>query len=447
MTEMPADEFFDDNVVEIERAAPTADDPLRGLTHLGAVAIIGRARLHALAASRVTYAWQDYAVAGTIVLLASGPSEGKTTLLFLILVARASLGRGDRPANAWLLEREVHRAPQGRYLVLIEGEHSESSAARKLLGSAAMLEIDEGALDRIIMIARKAVRLGSPEWRDVVRLIAAGLVSDLAIDTVARVAPGEADDERSQVAIFDEVTRAIEMAPAGQERPTVWACAHTRKNGGGDTLADVSGSTQRTGQADSVLLLRGCKVDGRTVATRVVAAKLREEPDEYPAPVTYSIERDEVGHRHIRVLGDEGEGGANDGRPLEDRILDELRAEPRTKTALRERLRRSSDDIEAALSTLFAARRIRTVDTVVGGRSRRAFSLVERWSPSTGLSTDPTSTGRTTGPTGPRPKSTGPAASGDAPDHRTPPRRGPGVRCSDASDTAVEVDEDGEDAG
>ena len=121
-----------------------------------------------------------------------------------------------------LLGRQVEPAPVGAWVVLIEGEHSESSAARKLLRSVRLLRLDERALDRVILIARKAVRLGSPEWADVVRLIAAGLVSDIALDTVARVAPSDSDSEREQTAIFDLVAQAIDAAPSEATRPTAW---------------------------------------------------------------------------------------------------------------------------------------------------------------------------------------------------------------------------------
>ncbi len=349
---------------------PTAEEPLRGLDALAAVATIGSARLHELAGKAVTYVWDDIAVSGTIVLLASGPSEGKTTLLFQILAARANRG-----IAVWLLERRVQAAPPGTFIVLIEGEHSESSAARKLIASCALLDIKDAALDRIILIARKAVRIGSPEWADIVRLVATGLVSDIAIDTVARVAPSDANDEREQVAVFDVVAQAIDAAPTPEDRPTVWAAAHTRKNGRTGDLADVSGSAQRTGQADTVLMLAGEKVGGRTVSTTVVFSKLREEPSEYPTPVTYAIVSDDSGRKRLRIVDGTQAAGGDDGRPLEDRILDLLGQGPRGKTSLAEKLHRSRKDVDDALSTLFTTRRIETTEINVRGKPMRAFKL------------------------------------------------------------------------
>ena len=79
-----------------EMTGPTADEPLRGLKHLASVATVGRDRILALAAEQVVYAWQDIAVAGTITMIAGRPGEGKTTLLFLLVAARANVGEPRR---------------------------------------------------------------------------------------------------------------------------------------------------------------------------------------------------------------------------------------------------------------------------------------------------------------------------------------------------------------
>jgi hypothetical protein len=345
------------------RPGPTSTEPLRGLERLARVAVVGRKRLAELAAQPARFTWDQIAVAATIVLLASGPSEGKTTLLFLILAARANLGK---PVS--VLGRRVEPAPSGTWSVIVEGEHSESSAARKLLRSTKLLGIDDGALDRVILVARKAVRLGSPEWEEVVGLVAAGLVSDIAIDTVARVAPSDADSEREQTAVFDQVAQAIDAAPSDETKPMVWACAHTRKNGRTGDVSDVAGSAQRTGQADSVLMLAGEKVDGRTVATKVTFAKLREEPDEYPLPVKFAIAGDE-----IRISG--AREAAADARPLEARILEQLQTGPKTKNALAVALARNSSDIEQAITALFGAKAIASTTQTIKGREFKAFEL------------------------------------------------------------------------
>ncbi len=351
---------FRTNGVKAIREQPTADEPLRGLPALAKVAIVGRECITELAARPVVYIWQDIAIVGIVVVLAGGPGSGKTTLLFLVVAARLNRGAPVR-----VLGREVTPAPDGRFVVIIEAEHSDSSAARKLTKSLRLLGVDQEALDRAILVARRSVRIGSPEWQDVERLIGAGLVSDVVLDTLARVAPADANNEQEQVAIFDRIARAIELAPTRDTRPTAWVAAHTRKGEAID-LDDVSGSAQRTGQADTVVLVTAEKRDGRVVSSKATFAKLREDPDEWPMPVEYSVTT-----TRIVELGT----AAEDGRPLEERILERLALGAQTKNALKSALGRNPADLEAALSALFTARRIRTTDIQVRGRPFKAFEL------------------------------------------------------------------------
>ena len=344
-------------------AGPAAGDPFRGLEHLPRVALLGRKRILDLAKTKVEYLWHDIAVAGTVVLIAGPPAEGKTTLLFLILAARLS-SRG--PIK--LLERMILPMRQGQFIILIEGEHSESSTSRKLVKSLAIMGVDDTGLERIIIVARKAVLVGSPEWLECELMIAAGLVSDVAIDTLARVAPADANDESQQVAVFNSLAKAIEMAPEGLDRPTVWAIAHTRKNGTDGGLGDVSGSVQRVGQADTVLLVKGEKMDGQTVSSRVTFLKLREDPDEYPRPVEFSIVKDDQGRPYIA-----GKRKPSEAIPLEERVLALLRVEARTKNWLATSLSRSRADIDVAITNLFDQRAIVSCHVTVKGAPRKGF--------------------------------------------------------------------------
>jgi len=267
---------------------PSVVDPISGLPHLAKLSLLSRERYLELAAQPVAYTWQDILVAGTIGVLAGAPGSGKTTLAYLYLAARA-----PRCGCVVLLGREIHPAHPAQRLVVIEAEHSEPSAARKLLASLRLLGLDDSVLDgeRVITIARKAVTLGSPAWRDVVQLMAAGLVSDLIVDTVARFAPADANAEAEQVAIYDQVAQALEASPRGEvPAPTCLLVAHTRKGAASEDIEGVSGSTQRVGQADTVLLAEATRDGGRVLSTRVTAVKLREDPGErWPAPQSFSI--------------------------------------------------------------------------------------------------------------------------------------------------------------
>jgi hypothetical protein len=311
--------------------------------------------------------WQDIAVRGTINLGAGPPSGGKTTLLFLILGARLNLGE---PVE--LLGRMVTPAPEGTWIVLIEGEHGETSTCRKIERSCEILRVDDVALQRLIIVARKAVHIGSPEWEDVRRMVAAGLVSDIALDTIARVAPAESNDEAAQVAIFDLVAQTIESAPTEETKPTVWACGHTRKNNKSGGPEDVLGSTQRAGQSDTVFLVEGNKHEGRTQSSLVTFVKLREEPDVYPLPVEYALAWDgDAGKWGMHVQG----ATADADEPLEARILNQLALGAKTKSALADRLKRSRKDVDDAITVLFDARRIVTADVRVRGQVRKGFAL------------------------------------------------------------------------
>jgi len=359
---------------------PTALDPLCGLVHLERVALLGRDRILAKAKERVPYVWQDIAVAGTIIALAGGPGEGKTTLLFLLLVARLN---EDRDRSVEVLGRPVYRAPDGRWVVLIEGEHGEASASRKLERSCDLLGINNIALQRVVIVARKAVHLGSPEWQDITSMVAAGIVSDIAIDTVARVAPADGNDEAQQVALFDLVAKTIDAAPSDDTKPTVWAILHTRKNASGE-LADVSGSAQRTGQADSVLLVKGDRnEEKRIVSSTVTFAKLREDPDDYPTPATFAIVTGPDGKKHLETGAPES--APTDDRPLETQIEDLLGREGvLTKRAIGKALGRNEADVQKAVDALFACDPPRLQGARFKGKNGREYAALQlrkpRWS-------------------------------------------------------------------
>lgn len=272
---------------------PTVTDRFSGLPLLKEISLRSRSRYCELAAQRIEYTWCDILVAGTIGVLAGSPGSGKTTLAYLYAAARATRGR-----SFVLLGREVYSADGSQSLVIIEAEHSEPSAARKLLASLRLLKLDDAVLkdERVITIARKAVTLGSPAWLEIVQLIAAGLVSDVIVDTVARFAPADANAEAEQVAIYDQVAQALERAPKDKPLPTCLLVAHTRKGAAAEDLEGVSGSTQRVGQADTVLLAEATREGGRVLSTRVTVAKLREDPgDRWPVPISVSIAQGELG--------------------------------------------------------------------------------------------------------------------------------------------------------
>jgi hypothetical protein len=258
-----------------------------------------------------------------------------------------------------------------RFVVVIENEHSDESTSRILRKSCRLLDVAEDALDAIILVARSSVRIGSPEWDDIEKLIAAGLVSDVVLDTLARCTPhtsSDANNEQEQVAAFDRIAQAIELAPTPDARPTFWVAAHTRKCDGVPTLNDVSGSTQRAGQADVVLLMGANRTGERVTSVIVVFGKVREkDAEDWPEPVEYTVTK-----RGLVIA--ERDDPSSDS-PLEERILARLALGPRTKNSLARDLNRSGGDIQAALDALFEVRRIRTVPIVVRGQGYKGFEM------------------------------------------------------------------------
>lgn len=345
---------------------PTFEDPLAGLRILPAIVMRGRDTIIEEAKRPIEYVWHEISVLGTVNLIAGPPAEGKTTMLFLLLACRMQ----STPQH--FLGRTVLPVPQGKYIVLIEAEHSDGGTARKLIQSLDTLGFAYDGLDKVLIIARKAVRIGDQAWAEVAFLVSLGLVSDIAVDTLARASAGEANDEGAQAAIFDSIARTIERAPTASDRPTVWLVAHSKKNDRTGGLGDVSGSTQRTGQSDTVILVEGTKVDGETVSSKVSFPKLREPPDLYPKPVTFSIVREPDGRRR---LSSDTLDRLDVGKPLEELIWDQL-TEPRTKKNLAERLKRSFDDVKAAVDNLFSAGRLQGAK--VKGANGQLYSAIAR---------------------------------------------------------------------
>jgi hypothetical protein len=334
--------------------------------HLSKVAVVGSQAIGELADRPIVWIWEFIATAGLVVLLAAGPGSGKTTLLFLLMVARANRG-----APVKILGYEVIAAQDGRFIVIIENEHSDESAARILRKSCRLLGVAESALDRIILVARGNVRISSPEWQDVERLVAAGLVSDIMLDTLARTSPRGADgnDEGEQVEVFEILAGTIQKAPSAETRPTIWTGAHTRKVDGMPSLADVSGSAQRSGQADVVLLMGAERSGDKVASVKVAFGKVREkDAEDWPEPVSYVVKRDRV------TLVDAPE---EDGRPMEQRIASMLESGPQTKSALADKLGCGHTDktLEDAISNLFAARQLTKVPVKIRGKSYQAFAL------------------------------------------------------------------------
>lgn len=184
----------------------------------------------------------------------------------------------------------------------------------------------------MIFVSRKGVTIGSPVWDDVVKMIAAGLVSDVVLDTLARVGPGDANDEQAQVAVFNAINKAIESASSADAKPTFWIAAHVRKSGEGlPTIQDISGSTQRAGAADVVIAMAPKRVDGGNVDSVRVAFLKRREQDAEDALGIVEFRQTRTAYE---IIGTSGGASAGSEADLKERVVAELAREPLTANQL-----------------------------------------------------------------------------------------------------------------
>jgi hypothetical protein len=233
------------------------------------------------------WVWAGCVERGNVVLLCGEPGGGKTSLVFLIA---AAVSAREGYSGAWdgrLLGREVTPMREGQYIVIVEAEQSERSSCRKLLAAYQTLGLPGRETHRTLLIARRSVRLGDLIWQEVAQLIAEGRVGHVILDTIARVCPGESNDERAQTEIFDSIVRTM---AGSRQPPTCWLLTHSRKGERTGSVADVSGSQARAGQADTVALLQGHQEDGAMACATLSWPKIRDA-DEPALPYTYRLRR------------------------------------------------------------------------------------------------------------------------------------------------------------
>lgn len=260
----------------------------------------------------IDWLWRPYLVTGTLALFGGDPGSGKTTLVFLAMAQRAR----TRVSEVLFLGAPLKTAPPGKYIVIVEGEHRPSSAARKLrrvIHQLGLHEEEAEIFDRVYLVTQKSVTVGDSHWTNILALVKAGLVSDVVLDTLASTThTTDSNKEQDQVKLFGDLANAIRESP-NQNSLTLWLLAHMRKKSGGASevglgLQDVAGSVQRTGQVDTVGIVehrKSSKGSSRYAVLNFV--KLREEPTDLNEEV-----RTEIGYRLRGTL----ELVGLDGKPL-----------------------------------------------------------------------------------------------------------------------------------
>lgn len=338
--------FAVDEASEDAPPAPT-EGPLRGLAHLARVATVGYAALVAETADPIRWVWRGVISEANHVEV-SGPSGGgKTTVSTLFAAALANPG-----APVELFGRVIEPVRPGQFVVFVEEENGKHSLRKKMETACRVLGLPIAeTLDRVIFLVRRNVRVGDAVWNDLVELGRRGGIGAVFIDSRARVLRnGESNSEEDQAAVADALFALIEAA-----RAPAFVVSHTRK-GSASSIEDLAGSLQRGAGADVILMVEAKRdTGGRVLASTLTCVKIRDDVEEHPAPMEFTIGRDAAGAPALTSTVP-----AEDDRPLEERILEVLERDGAlTRSDLAQRLGRSRADVQPALDTLFAAERLR----------------------------------------------------------------------------------------
>jgi len=316
--------------------------------------------LIAAANEPVDWVWKPYVASGSICLIGGNTTGGKTTFIFLLLAGRLA----DRPID--FLDHPLAPAHRDQYVVIIEPEHSRGSASRKLKKSARLLGLDYEKISKRLLVVSgsNALIVGDARWRQLCQLVAAGMVSDILLDTIASTTKEKANEEQDQIVLFGKLRLSIESAPAERPPPVVWVLAHKRKGKNDDNddeidVAAVSGSLQRAAQSNTILMIRSNRRDHRITSATCFFLKTKEEPLEGFKDTDHIPKTFVVTHDRFQLLGKKTEV-----KPLPIRILELLSQVPEGMTlkAISERLTRSRGDVKTALSGLVAEKKVRRGD-------------------------------------------------------------------------------------
>jgi hypothetical protein len=194
---------------------------------------------------------------------------------------------------------------EGKRAVVVLAENSAPSAVAHVERAIAVLGLDrEQVWPRLALMTRrnqvevtnhntnerpKAARRGEP-WAALQLAIDAGLVGYLALDTRAALFGGDANDEGAQADVASALRNIAERGHL-----SVTLTSHTKKEFTAFDVAAVSGSQQRAGGADTVLLMRAERERGRVISTTVTSAKSRDLVDDDAGfEVTYAFAKDAI---------------------------------------------------------------------------------------------------------------------------------------------------------
>ena len=97
----------------------------------------------------------------------------------------------------------------------------------------------------------------------------------------------DSDSEKDQAKLFGAIVDVLESAP--DPKPILWTTAHARKGAAGESITDMSGSTQRGAQVNAALWVELVEEDHQPVASQAWFLKTRHADDVRPAPCTLTL--------------------------------------------------------------------------------------------------------------------------------------------------------------
>lgn len=351
------------------------------------IAISGYEASRAVLAEPVPWIWGHIVASTHAVEVCGGTGSGKTTLAALLVAARANTGAPVR-----VLGHEVEPAPAGKKILAVLEENAKQSSVAQIDRACEVLGLDPRATwSRIVLLARAGVRarwlssddaeavaaLRNPRdaWTAILATAQAGVWGLIVLDTRAKILGGfgASKDEESQAEAARIVTSLVEAAGCA-----VLVLSHERKGGaaGGDDLDAVSGSVQRAGGADVVLVVRAERERGRVMASTVTLAKQRDDlGGEWPEPMTFALAR----KGDAWTLAD-GAAPGDDARAHE-RVHALLSAEGEmTARQVRDALGMSNKRAAEALGVLVAGGDAKKRTTLQRGKHVVVFGAKPRWS-------------------------------------------------------------------
>jgi hypothetical protein len=361
------------SVVGASVALARATDPARlrraHVVFQSAGAIIGYENSRQILAEPIAWVW-DRVIAAHHAVEICGPSyTGKSTLTFLLAAARANpTGRAVQ-----VLGRAVEPMAAGRFVVVANEENGRQSAVAKIDAAIEMLGLPaRETWDRIMLLSRARVRaheatgdeVRNPSkgdaWAALLHAAHEGTIDLVVLDTRARIFAGFGNpkDEDAQAKAAAAIVELIEATGA-----PVLVVSHTRK-GAAEEIEDVSGSAQRGGGADTILMLTAEREGGKVLSSKVTFLKLRDGIDDHPEPVTFSTAKGDDGRWRVALDA----SAKPEDSPLHERIYQLVLLEELTQRQIRERLKVGGDRCKLAVDLLKTEKRIKFRKTKIAGR-------------------------------------------------------------------------------